>query len=73
MFKNKSLLVTPVNTQEATNQEQIAPPRPTPEAIFQTNMLIRENLDRVVKAVLIYKFATTALRAAEHVVVTKVK
>lgn len=46
------------------------PPR---DPLFELRMLVEESAPKIFVGLIAYKAATTFLRAAEHVVVTKVK
>lgn len=40
---------------------------------FELRMFVEESTPKIVRALVAYKLCTTAIRAAEHIVVTKVK
>lgn len=72
MLKNKKLEVKMVKDEE--NPNQMAKPASVPrDPWFELRMLVEESTPKIVGALIVYKLCTTAIRAAEHVVVTKVK
>lgn len=71
-WKNKSFVVTPRDTEEV-NGMAMTPIQPKTNYIYELGMLIDFNAVKITKVVITYKAAMTLFRAAEHVVVTKVK
>lgn len=73
MFKNKSLLVTPVNTDGYGEESNKADSYSGPSRVSDVDWMIRENWANVAKAIVIVKGCFTLCRAFEHIVVTKIK
>lgn len=72
MFKNKSLLLTPVATPQS-NEDPSNMSDSRPSLLYDLHWMLQGNVANVAKAVIAYKGATTLFRAIEHIVVTKVK
>lgn len=72
MFKNKKFEVKMVKDSE-TPAEPSKPDAPFRDPWFEFRMLVEESTPKIIGALIAYKLCTTAIRAAEHVVVTKVK
>ena len=75
MFKSHELVVQMKKkdkNEENPNQtaKPVLPPR---DPWFELRMFVEESTPKIVGALVAYKLCTTVIRAAEHVVVTKVK